>query len=272
MKDVLKTFNVTSSSCWLWVIISIIVHLGSISLQLQGVCAACRQALSCNVVQEQLSYSSTCLDVVVEWKSWVRVESNGVEWKSWIRIDSINTTLYQPVTMPAAIGDQQLYNKEPLHTKALLLPRESQQRSWAPRLPLSLPQLPPLSNGGDNAALQGCGDFSVHVSNALLTWKELCKYNDFYSCIRIFDSRGIAGYTMGFFYLFCMTLVILLKPFEEHKQMWYVSSRSRSAAFAEGSGRRCTLRFLCALWLFRANGGLSRTDHCRIWFPMGKYC
>lgn len=202
MKDVLKTFNVTSSSCWLWVIISIIVHLGSISLQLQGVCAVCRQALSFNVVQEQLSYSSTCLDVVVEWKSWVRVESNGVEWKSWIRIDSINTTLYQPVTMPAAIGDQQLYNKEPLHTKALLLPRESQQRSWAPRLPLSLPQLPPLSNGGDNAALQGCGDFSVHVSNALLTWKELCKYNDFYSCISVFDSRGIAGYTMGFFYLF----------------------------------------------------------------------
>lgn len=207
---------------------------------MRALCA--RQALSCSVVQEQLSYSSTCLDVGVEWKSWIRVESKVVEWKSWIRIDSINMTSYQPVTMPAAIGDQQPYNKEASCTKALLLSREPQWRGWAPGLPLSLPQLPPLSNGGNTTALQGYEDFSVHVSNALLTWKELCKYSNFYYWISVFNSRGIAGYTMGCFYFFCMTLVILLKPFEEgRRQMWYFPSRLWSAAFAEGSGRRCTL-------------------------------
>lgn len=57
--------------------------------------------------------------------------------------------------------------------------------------------------------------FLVNVSNTLLTWKELCKYYyNFYYYISLFDSHGITGYTMVFL-LFYITLVILLKPFEE---------------------------------------------------------
>lgn len=225
---------------------------------MRALCA--RQALSCSVVQEQLSYSSTCLDVGVEWKSWIRVESKVVEWKSWIRIDSINMTSYQPVTMPAAIGDQQPYNKEASCTKALLLSREPQWRGWAPGLPLSLPQLPPLSNGGNTTALQGYEDFSVHVSNALLTWKELCKYSNFYYWISVFNSRGIAGYTMGCFYFFCMTLVFYwnhLKKDADRCDTFRPDCGVQPLLRAQGGDAhwlgRCsspfqTLRFLCAVW------------------------
>lgn len=106
-------------------------------------------------------------------------------------------TSYQPVAMPAAIGDQQPYNKEPSCTTALLLPENHNREAEPPGC--CCPCLSfSLSNEGNNTALQGCKDFSVHVSNALVTWEELYKYYyNFYYCISIFDSRGITVYSWG---------------------------------------------------------------------------